>query len=222
MPDFRNKKDSIIYQIQNGISEINERYRKGPSLYFYRRTFEVRRENPNLDSFFQKDYHFELLYATLVSWDMNSRRAKMKDFDDLRANILSCRETLEVLNDFTNQGKYLFNQVAKPLKKAYESLSIMATYKKLVSNSKLLHFLFPDMLMPMDGRNTLTFFYNRDTNESINKYLEIIELSFEIMDCPLDWNVYLDSRWNTTKAKIIDNAIIMIEQEKRKRLSLGK
>lgn len=204
-------RDKIIYQIQNGISEINNIYRKGPSLYFYHRILEVWKKRNDLNSFFQDNYNFELLYAALVSWDMNSRRAKMKDFDDFRANILSCRETLEVLNDFANQGKYQFNQVAEPLKKAYESLSIMATRGKLVSNSKLLHFLFPDMLMPMDGRNTLKLFYG-NTNESISKYLEIIKLSFEIMAYSLEWENYTDSGWNTTKPKIIDNAILMLEK----------
>lgn len=211
MTDCIIMRDKIIYQIQNGISEINNIYRKGPSLYFYHRILEVWKKRNDLNSFFQDNYNFELLYAALVSWDMNSRGAKMKDFDDFCANILSCREILDVLDDFANRGEYQFDQVIQPLEEAYKSLSIMKTRARLVSNSKLLHFLFPDMLMPMDGKNTLQLFYG-NTNESMGKYLKIIELSFEIMACPLEWENYTDSGWNTTKPKIIDNAILMLEK----------
>lgn len=204
-------RDRIIYQIQNGIAEINEIYRRGPSLYFYRRIIEVWNERNDLNIFFQDNYNFELLYAVLVSWDMNSRGAKLKDFEDFRANILSCREILGALDDLANQGNYQFAQVAEPLQEAYGSLSIMVTNGRLVSNSKLLHFLFPNMLMPMDRKNTLKLFYG-STHESMCRYFEIIKLSFEIMACPLEWGNYIDTEWNATKPKIIDNAILMLEK----------
>lgn len=37
-----------------------------------------------------EDRFIELLYATLVSWDMNSRGAKMEYFDGFKQSILSC------------------------------------------------------------------------------------------------------------------------------------
>ena len=85
----------------------------------------------------------------------------------------------------------------------------MKTRGKLVSNSKLLHFLLPNMFMPMDRKNTLSYFYG-NTGESKNKYIEIIELSYEIMRMPENWEGYLDNRWNTTVPKMIDNAIILL------------
>jgi len=60
----------------------------------------------------------------------------------------------------------------------------------------------------MDRANTLSYFYG-NTSESLDKYIEIIKFSFEIMKKPENWENYLDNGWNTTVPKMIDNAIIL-------------
>ncbi len=74
--------------IKTKIGEINNIYRRGPSLHFYHRVRELRRQYPHVASFLASDMCVEILYATLVSWDMDSRRAKMKDFCDFKSNLL--------------------------------------------------------------------------------------------------------------------------------------
>ena len=88
----------------------------------------------------------------------------------------------------------------------------MKTGGKLVSNSKLLHFLFPSLLMPMDRANTLSDFY-RNAGESINKYIEITKFCFEITNMPENWENYLGNGWNTTVPKMMDNAIILLMEK---------
>jgi len=61
----------------------------------------------------------------------------------------------------------------------------------------------------MDGANTLQYFYG-NANESTDKYIEIIELSYEIIGMNENWWKYLDKGWNTTIPKMIDNAIILL------------
>ena len=77
---------------------------------------------------------------------------------------------------------------------------------RLVSNSKIMHFILPHLVMPMDRKNTLMFFYN-NTGESKNKFLEIFESSWYIAK-RMNLSYYLDDDWNRTIPKIIDNAII--------------
>jgi len=208
--DRTKKLNEIIAIIKNSISDINKRYRSGPALYFYNRLYQLRNDCEGVKSFLEKEYHLEVLYATLVSWDMNSRGAKLKYFDDFKENILSCCETFqEFENKIENKNKS-FESIEPVLKKLYTSLHVMKTKSKLVSNSKLLHFLFPEMLIPMDRNNTLSYFYN-NSSESLNKYIEIIDFSFEIMNLFDSWETYLDSGWNKTIPKLIDNAIILLE-----------
>ena len=203
------KIEQIIATIKTKISEINERYRSGPDLYFYKRLNHLRNNSNSIASFLGNDYHIEILYATLVSWDMNSRGAKMKYFDEFKASILWCLDQFKQLETFGRNAITDPTRLISALRGIYEKLNLMKTSGKLVSNSKLLHFLFPKLCMPMDRVNTLSYFYGH-TAESVNKYIEINELSYQIMNRPENWEDYLDNNWNTTVPKMIDNAIILL------------
>ncbi len=206
------KLSSIVDKLRVGISEINRRYRRGPDLYFYRRVFELRSQADSVASFLGQDYNIEMLYATLVAWDMNSRAAKMKYFDDFKDNLLSTVNELQTFERlFINGGDIRSNASFKQLRSIYTRLCLMKSHSKLVSNSKMLHFLFPNILTPMDRRNSLHFFYGNH-DESIDKYIEIVDLTFEILLMPDEWSVHLDTGWNTSIPKMIDNAILLIEQ----------
>jgi len=190
------------------MSLINKLYRKGPDLYFYKRIFFLRKKTSDICSFLKSKYNREILYATLVSWDMNSRGAKMKSFEEFSSNLFSCSNEFERIEDIEKSHNFDFEILRPQLIDTYEKLNVMRTQAQLVSNSKLLHFLFPDFLLPMDRKNTRVYFYGY-TNESINKYLEIIELSFDMMNKIPDLNNYIGDGWNTSVPKLIDNAIIL-------------
>lgn len=207
--DRIHKIEQIVAIIKSRISEINNRYRTGPALYFYKRLIHLRNNSNSIESFLRNDYHIEILYATLVSWDMDSRGAKMKYFDEFKADILLCLNQFKVIENFEKNSNSDSVRLISTLRNTYENLSLMKTRGKLVSNSKLLHFLFPRLFMPMDRMNTLSYFYG-NTGESLNKYIEIIELSYEIINRPENWENYLDNNWNTTVPKMIDNAIILL------------
>ena len=207
--DRQKKAAEIVNTIQSRISEINERYRSGPDLYFYRKSIELRKKSQNIELFINDDYNVEILYATLVSWDMNSRAAKMKYFDDFKKNILSCTSEFQQLEEIERSNQFDINQLLRLLNRIYNKLALMKTDSKLVSNSKLLHFLFPNVCMPMDRNNTLSYIYN-NTAESENKYLEIIQFSHELIKNNPNFTDLVDNKWNTSIPKMIDNAIILL------------
>jgi hypothetical protein len=207
--DRSEKINEIVRTIRARSSEINERYRKGPSLYFYRKVMSLRTVSEDIEHFLADDYNTEILYATLVAWDMNSRGAKMKYYDEFKKSIVDCLEHLRELQSFQNNRDWTSEEMIPHLMRAYQNMHLMRSQKKLVSNSKCFHFLFPNMLMPADGTNTLTYFYGT-TNESVYRYIELTKLSHEIMNMPEQWEQYLDDEWNTTVPKMIDNAIILI------------
>ena len=208
--DPQKKADEIIETIKFRISEINTRYRTGPDLYFYKRTIELRKKSQNIEYFINDDYNIEILYATLVSWDMNSRGAKMKYFDDFKKNILYCTPEFRQLEEIERSNQIDINKLLRLLTSTYNKLDLMKTNSKLVSNSKLLHFLFPTVCMPMDRNNTLMYFY-KNTGESEHKYLEIIQFSHELAKKIENFSDQVDKKnWNTSILKMIDNAIILI------------
>jgi hypothetical protein len=210
IPDRENKIETIVNTMSTRIKEINKRYRKGPSLYFYKRITALRKQHSSIESFLSDEYALEILYATLVSWDMNSRGAKMKFFDDFKKSLRSAkRELCDVENYASTFDANSPKQMLTCLRQAFSKLTLMETEGRLVSNSKCLHFLFPSICSPMDRSNTLKYLYV-NTNESENKFIEITDFSFEIM-CETDnCRQFLDDLWNISLPKMIDNAILLL------------
>lgn len=207
----REKKiEAIVSTITSRITEFNSLYRSGPSLYFYRRVIELRKKHLKTADFLSVNYNLEILYATLISWDMNSRGAKMKYFDEFKDSINLCLPELEAIEGALEIfNPTLPNEMLGLLKSAFLGIELMETSRRLVSNSKCLHFLFPSLCMPMDGTNTLQYLFG-NTNESVNRYLDVIRFSFDVMRQPVQFNKYLDDHWNQSVPKLIDNAIILL------------
>jgi hypothetical protein len=210
IPDRDNKLQAITHTMSTRAHEFNQRYRRGPSLYFYRRHLELRERCRDISSFLSNDYHFEILYALLVSWDMDSRRAKLKCFDEFKSNIVSCSQILQDIETSSREFDPVnADAILELLRSAFTELALMETAGRLVSNAKCLHFLFPYVCMPMDGKNTLQYLYG-NTYGSAEKYREILAFSFDVMAQDVDFAQHLDDQWNPTLPKLIDNAIILL------------
>jgi hypothetical protein len=69
-----------------------------------------------------------------------------------------------------------------------------------------MHFILPDLVMPMDRQNILTFFFG-NTNESGSHFLKILCYSREIAQ-KIELCQFLDKEWNISVPKIIDSSII--------------
>jgi hypothetical protein len=140
---------------------------------------------------------------------MNSRGAKMKDYADFKSNLqgnsagFQAVEAASAAFAWTNRV-----DVIQALSTLYDSLALMKTNGKLVSNAKCLHFVFPDLCPPMDRTNTLKKLYG-STGESKARFLEVLEFSYDVIAGIHNPKQYLDNQWNTCETKLVDNAIIM-------------
>jgi len=123
--DRRAKIDEIVNTIKTRIAEINWRYRSGPDLYFYQRITDLRNHSDSIQAFLSSDYQIEMLYATLVSWDMNSRGAKMKYFTEFKANLLSSLRQLGKLEVWERRSNLNSAVSMSILRSVYDSLSLM-------------------------------------------------------------------------------------------------
>jgi len=200
------KINELVLEIPELLKKFNPR--EEPGLYFYRRTIDLRRSK-NLDELFDdpSDRFIELVYTTLVAWNMNTRRAQMKYFDEFKASILSNRERFTRLASSKLEMLSSVKGIeVKVLYEIFSNLHLMESKGRLVSNSKVMHFILPDLVMPMDRQNTLKFFF-KNTNESNGHFLRLFEFSHEIAK-KIDLTQYLDDKWNLSVPKVIDNAIL--------------
>ncbi len=212
---FQTKIDLLIKEIPNVIDNFKKwGYRKSFDFFFYRMIINERKKY-NLDLLLEEEkdnFFITMIYSTLISWDMAKRGAKIKNFDMFQETILENRENiLKVsdikLNKLDSEKEFL--KINNILEDIYNNLDLMESASKIVSNSKTLHFLLPNLIMPIDTQNTLKFFSTSEKLGSADVFLKIIKSTW-IIAKSLDLNKYLDNEWNATIPKIIDNSIIYL------------
>lgn len=198
------------------VNKCNQIYRSGHDLAFYRELIAMHREKNNLSALIDDDDFLIKIYNTLEEWDMNKRGAHMTPFAVLKDSIKFWKNYLVELYDY-KLYKDIDNELAtmnERLEKVFCNLQIMESKRKIVGVSKALHFLLPDLIMPIDSTYTMPAFYgynrySKAPREEFKTFKEIFEKTYEITNrlqlSPAD----IDGvQWKTSVPKLIDNAVI--------------
>ena len=197
------KKKSTFKKSLNHTSKFYRQY--DPGLFLYKLLL-------NFSGEFLCDEHIELIYTTLIAWNMNSRGAKLCGYNKFRTMLLKKKDLLQEL-----RSKYIeklsneeFVEVLEKIKKLYSSLKISDTKTQLISFSKTIHFLLPNLVMPIDRKYTLSFFYNKTNVNYKSQYYDYCEIQKVLHCVSLRYKLsdYLDQNWNLNIPKTFDNAII--------------
>lgn len=202
MSVFAKKKD-----LQDALNYTKKNYRPhDPGSYLYRKVLEYKFK----DKF--KDDFLELLYVTLSAWNMNSRGAKLKDFPSFVNSIKKYQADFEKLKNGKIEDLSKYKEI---LEKLFSKLELVAPEKPpLVTFSKTLHFILPDLIAPIDRRYTIRFFYGTSNNKCFKtpeaqfETFWKIETAFSKFAQSKDLSIYIDDYWNRSVPKILDNAVI--------------
>lgn len=198
------------------IRECNENYRSGHDLRLYRKIITYHRENKDIEALLNHDDFPQLIYDTLDAWNMNQREAKLNSVDKIKMSIQKHTNNLKNLYRYklTNLGDRIDFEVLRLLEKVFCDLDVMSSRRRIVGVSKAMHFLLPDLVMPIDSKYTMTCFYG------YNKYSKTPEKEFETFKdiftkttkirrkLNLTENDADNKLWNTSVPKLIDNASI--------------
>lgn len=187
---------------------------RGPSIYFHNRIMNILREN-TLDALENQIWFSEYIYAVLVSWGMN-RGAQLKNFEDFHNIITNFIRNLIPISDLTISD--LTNDNIAYIINLFQNNSVMHSIPKLVGNSKALHHILPNTIPPIDGKYTIQFFNlsnrrrTRGDNvimiDEVNNFEFVIRKYKQIINA-INWDeIDYEGEMNSTKIKIIDNAII--------------
>ena len=191
---------------------------EGPSLYFSQEALTACKED------FLGKRHLEMVYATLVSWGMHrsgNGGAKMPAFDCFCKSINRNKETLKSLRN--ERVEKLSDDEWRSTLDTLHSLifdenGILAstTKAKVVSGSKTLAHIIPDIMPPIDRQYTATFFGFDKYNLSPKKEFDLFDNTMHLMrDLYTDKEVLrhaiaLGHKLNSPLPKLLDNAIIKI------------
>jgi len=208
---FRNQK--IFFHFVN---ECNERYRSGHDLSLYKDIIKKHEEYHNdLEALLKDEKIYPLIMKTLKAWNMDQRGAKLTTVEKFKQSILqnNLKENLIELSRyklFSTRRRQIETEIVELLENVFLNLKVMETKRRLVGGSKALHFLLPNLLMPIDNKYTMNFFsISTDVNRELNTFKTIFIESYNITrGLCLTQNEVDGKRWNTSVPKLIDNAII--------------
>ena len=204
----------------NYSKKIEDKF-NGPSAYFYQKIINLIRKTTDYSILFEDIHFIEYIYATLTAWGMHrmDQNTRMTKFQDFRNSIVKNKDKFINLSKEKIRETNL-EELKEDILNIFISLKIMSRNKapKFVANSKVMHFLLPDLIPPMDKGHIYYFFYGR-TNQKGKKYLPQIKdevetfwqilLKFQEVANDLDLKEEdLKNEWDTSIPKIIDNAII--------------
>ncbi len=194
----------------------------GPSAYFYLKAIEkINSMKKDYPSLFEDNNFFEVIYATLACWGMHrmDKNTRMTNFDAFKKSIILNKNEIIKLSK-ERLASCDLNILKSEILKIFNSLRIMSrkSSPKFVANSKVMHFVLPDLIPPMDKGHILYFFYGR-INDKGKKYIPLIKneekvfwdilLQFQLIAKKLRLeNEDLINDWDTSVPKVIDNAII--------------
>lgn len=176
----------------------------------------MHREQNNLAALLDNDQFVQKLYNTLEEWDMNKRGARLTAFETVKESLRFWKDSLVKLYEYKLHEDIdsELTTINELIEKVFCNLQLMASKRKIVGVSKALHFLLPDLIMPIDSKYTMTAFYgynkySKSAKEEFNTFREIFEASFEITNrLDLTFGDVDGVQWKTSVPKLIDNAII--------------
>jgi len=138
----------------------------GPSLYFHHKTLAIRRELAcSVEACLKSDSNFESLYATLASWGlhrMGPGKTKLVEFSEMVCSFRLQAENLKDLariniHELSPEG---LRHTTGLIWKLIWDLRVGVGSTKIVSGSKALHHLLPELVPPIDREYTVQFFLN--------------------------------------------------------------
>jgi hypothetical protein len=222
--DLESNLNIYLNQIKNIAGDFG-----GPSVYFHNRSLQ----EINID--FLGLTHIEMIYAVLPSWGMHrmgDTSTKIINFDKFLEQIENNRE---ILNELKNKEineiniEYLSDILVN-------KLSFSASNSHLVSSSKVLHHIVPNLISPIDKQYSIRFliqsknkFLSKTKNGKIkysvvtykneeefnysNLFLtgmhDFIKRNKSILNNHLDKEVNLNKNFNSHLTKIFDNLIMI-------------
>lgn len=193
----------------------------GPSLYFHHRTLSIRRDlGGSVDACLGSEAFFESLYATLASWGlhrMGPGNTKLVDLPVLAQSFRSLSVNLRKLEGMKIEAisQRDVSRIADLIWPIIWDLKVGIGNTKIISGTKALHHLLPDLVPPIDREYTVQFLFKnknavqgdatkqRDAFRAMYPHFATISRT-----CGSQIASRLSRGMNTSVTKVIDNAIV--------------
>lgn len=227
LAEVEKRKDKLCANFLSYLQEYerNPPFKKYGQLEFHDKTIKKRRELCTVRRTVFNDQFVENLRETLVAWGVN-RGGRLVGPVELQ-NILRDHEMItmfEALERFHIDDQSLDEtEIANRLWHMVQVLNVSTAQNKVVSGTKTLHHLLPDLVPPIDRKYTSVFFQwhsqfqNRPERVFKDIYRGFVEITRRSNPAQ-----YVNGGWRTSKTKVVDNAIVAFCSQDGYRCSSGR
>jgi len=210
--------NKLIINFDKCVKHFNDLHKfSGPSLYFHEKTIKMH-EKEVATNLIRDEIFLDYLYATLASWGMHRMgpgNTKLSEYKIYQNSIVSAKENIEKLQklEIDSIPDEKLSQTISEIYQLISRLQIGVGETKIVIGAKTLHHILPNLVPPIDGEYTLTFFYNNRTTglnqgEDIafgEMFRHFVKIS---KACKPLISSHIGIGMNTSPTKVIDNAIV--------------
>ncbi|MFH1327313.1 MAG: hypothetical protein ABIH76_00440 [Candidatus Bathyarchaeota archaeon] len=221
--EMKRRVDDVIDNFGTYIEIFNkENLFSGPSVYFHLKTLERGEKLGSVSEKVQDGMFLDYLYATLSSWGlhrMGDTGAKLVEYEDFK------RSLQEKTQAFLSLEKYSLLKLTEEelefvnglLTEIIETISISASSTQLVSASKTIHHLLPELVPPIDRNYTVRFFYRKEGSKQVplpyggdGRIFKEIFPVFQYIAVKNEKEIMqtVGNGFHTSPTKVIDNAIV--------------
>jgi len=191
--------------------DLHTPFRIPGQLEYHRRTIERRRLLGSVRAAVQDREFVEFLWKTLDKWGMNSRSARLVSVNELWDSLKQNVNTFESLERFRIDDVSLDKtRTADQIWDIIQRVHVTPSANKVVSGTKTMHHLFPDLIPPMDRQYSRVFFGWQRQEFQYNPRDAFIDIYLKFIEIALSTNPtqFEGKGWRTSRTKILDNAIV--------------
>jgi len=155
------------------------------------------------------------LWYTLDAWDMNAHGTKLQDMPTFRASLAKASTQLDGLQGLRIDAPNLdIQEVRERVWSILEGLTLGRQASPLVVGSKALHHILPNLVVPVDNAYTNVFFDCKTQFYSRPRAVwQYMFRAFAEIARTVDPGTYVGQGWNSSRSKVIDNAIVGFVKE---------
>jgi hypothetical protein len=186
-------------------------FKKAGQLSTHVATIQLRRKLGSAKRAITDDRFLHSLHETLVAWGIGVRASRLLPVDQFAQKLREKSADITALENLRIDDPVLdVKHVSSMLWSLVETLEIVGNNAKIVSCTKALHHILPDLVVPVDraytqrffGWNTPAFQYNQAAvfHESFTAFVDIAR--------SVKLEQYIGDGWNSSITKVIDNAIV--------------
>jgi hypothetical protein len=182
-------------------------------LEYHLDTIEARARLGSVINAVADDEFLRKLYLTLQAWGIGVRGSVLVSFEDFERILREKAQDIAAFEGLVIDDPSLdITGVSERLWRTIDKLGIVTNDARIVSGTKALHHLLPELVVPVDRAYTQRFFglHNPEFQYNQAKFFSRSFRTFVEIARQTNPAQLVGIGWNSSRTKVIDNAIVGI------------